>query len=436
MADRSLTGNPFVDVGLGIAAKQAGKHSVDQLTSDDLQQSVRALIGHIPGLQRLKVLSKYWQNNPIVAQRGSADDTVFGTVSAAKWTLQSLSRPAISHQLGACQVCGDSPGFSTANRSWFPLAGTVTNDPTTLPNFGGKLLCADCFRSVVLIPLGCRFCSTGPYFFHVTDAELQTLVVDDAVTTIRGLISSGVSGSTALMEVHEKLRGRIELLRIVSGSVLWDHTQKGSLPRVPQNGATMISFDNGQAARLFQLHLPAQVLEFFAEMRKTAGAEAVFNQWLERCNPEFWKDYRTKTKPRNEFFERICDDIEIRRSVAPLVRQIVVERTKKQEQPTLRREEKQLLRIYEDKVLDQKRRFATLEGIAAKIRSMDSRYRDPLIRQLRNIRTKDKLLALLCDYNRPDKTGLSLSVDELRALDSAPDYEITSLLYLLCVAQE
>ncbi len=424
-----LTGNPFVDAGRGIAARLSNKGSISLLTSDDLQAASNWLLTQIGGLQNLKVLSKYWQNN---SYTGINKDSLPGY----EHELRSLARPTRPASGDLCQVCGVQPGYKTANRSWFPLAGGITGDPTTLPNLGGKLVCADCFRSVVLLPLGCRFCSTGPYFFHVTEPELQTLVVDDAVTTIQGLISGNASGSRAITDGYEKLKGRVELLRIVSGSVLWDHSQKGSLPRIPQNGATVITFDNGQAARLFQLHLPAQSLEFFAEIRRSVGAEAIFTQWMTRCNPELWKNSKTKAKQRNEFFERLCDDIEVRRSVAPLVRQIVSERTTKREQPILRREERQLLRIYEDKVLDQKRRFDTLDSIARKIKGMDSRYRDPLIRQLRSIRTKEKLLVLLCDYNKPDKTGLRLSVDELRALNYSPEYEVTSLLYLLCVAEE
>ncbi len=49
-----LTGHPFIDVGMAIAARLAQRDSVEQLTSADLAAAVSHLDAHMADVQRLK----------------------------------------------------------------------------------------------------------------------------------------------------------------------------------------------------------------------------------------------------------------------------------------------------------------------------------------------------------------------------------------------
>ena len=222
------------------------------------------------------------------------------------------------------------------------------------------------------------------------------------------------------------MSGRLELLEIAARSRLWGTEKQGKLSRKSANGATVFSFSNsGTGAAYSELKLPAQALDFFGEiMRAEGGLTSLFIGWAEG-----WAKYVKDTKSGT--YDRICDDVEARSSLAPVLGAMVRAR----KTPTITKEEKQLLKIYEDVALERAKRFDALERIAERINDLEPRYRDSLVKQLAGIRTKERLLDLLREFAHSEKTSLRLTKDELRILQESPAGEAINLLYLLCVAE-
>ncbi len=413
------TGQPLADAGRAIAAVLANKTSIEDTNTPELNGALQFLVSHTdpnkrnPGaVNKLKILPAFWQNNPLMGLN-------LGQLDVYQAKLKALLNADVAAKNGNCQICGARGVFSDVNRSWMPLAAGADGDPCSLPNLRGKFLCADCFRAVVLLPLGCRFSKAGPYLFHLSDPELQVEAMQDGVESIRTAILTKQSGNANLKE-NTRLSGRLELLEIVSGSRLWDATRGGKLSRRAGNGATIISFSNsGTSAAWNQLHLPAQALDFFAALTE-ADLRSVFLGWAE--------------KSRDIFYDALCDDIESRRSLAPILAALVKRR--KDNERFLKPEEKQVLKIYEEEALSKGERFDTLERIAGRVNGMDERYRDSFVKQLANTRDKKRFLELLTKFAQSEKTDLRLTRDELRVLSDAPPSEAINLLYLLCVAHD
>src|SRR5579872_628728 len=63
----NLSGNPFVDVGLAVAANVANQRSISDVTIAHVSCAVKKLRFEIDGLRSLKgVLSAFWVNNPFM----------------------------------------------------------------------------------------------------------------------------------------------------------------------------------------------------------------------------------------------------------------------------------------------------------------------------------------------------------------------------------
>jgi hypothetical protein len=432
-----LTGQPLVDLGLAVAALDARKRSISDVTEADLQNAVRRLNMQIDPSKTSKgpvnaliQLSAYWQNNPLAGKNPN--------IAEYRCVLDQLLSDAPKTYKGYCQVCGRSGVYIDANRSWLPLGAGADSDPCSFPNLKGKSLCVNCFCAVLLVPLGCKFVNGNPYFFHLTDPQLICRAAEEAYFTIQNQLASKQQGDVGL-QANVRLTGRVALLEIVSGS-RWDGLQNPAFLRRCPTGATIIAFSNdGAGATWQQLHLPAQALEFFHEMNVVAQDHpgqfrSIFVKWAQRCEKPEFMDKATKVKHSNPLFNRLCDDIEQRRSLAFLVRAIV--RSRKPTEQTLKQEKKKVLELYEQIVLNKPERFALLEKIADSIIALDERYRRPLLRRLANTRSKDSLYSILVQYTHEDKANLRLSRNELRMIDSEQTSEIISLLYLLCVAEK
>ncbi len=308
-----------------------------------------------------------------------------------------------------------------ANRSWFPLAGSPDSDPSTLPGLGGKAVCADCFRAVVLLPLSCQLCRGGAYLVHVGDPKLQVEAIAEAFRKINAQLTISKSGGGAVKSTNIKtettLSGRLELLEIISGSILWDHTNPECLSSIPPDGATIISFRNGDPPSAHQLHLPAEALEFLTAIIER-HREGLFLKWA--------KDSKAL------FFERICDDVETRRSLAPILATLVRKRSPKKQK--LEKEEFEVLQIYEDLALRKKERFDALERVARAVNEMKPIHRDSFIKRLSGMRSKDSFWQLLTEFKR--RAALTISPGDLRIIQESPEIETISLLYLLSTAEQ
>jgi Tfp pilus assembly protein PilO len=128
--------------------------------------------------------------------------------------------------------------------------------------------------------------------------------------------------------------------------------------------------------------------------------------------------------------DQLCDGVETRRSLALVLFLVIKDRA----DGRLRREERQVLQIYEDVALKKKERFDALQRIAKRVQEMPERYHDSFIKQLGNTRSKDRFLELLKQFGKSER--LTVTKDELRIIDSGPANELITLLYLLCVAEE
>lgn len=412
-----LTGSPFVDVGLGIAAARMGHQSIQLLSRGDLQKTVGALHGTVGRLKDFKILASFWVNNPFMGKN-------LGQKSRFVAFLNGLETGLLPARAGHCQVCGRVPVMNQeVDRCWFPLAAGPDSDPCTFPGLRGKVLCVDCMSAVVVLPLGCRSCPDGPYFVHVTEPDLQVQAVSEGVaaldTALAANTGAGISHSTVL-------RGRVALLDIASGSILWDHSQPGHVERIPRSGATMISFSNrGNAACFNQLHLPAEALEFFGAIAE-AGLRSIFLAWAKEI-----QRFAGGTR-RTSLLDELCGDIEERRSLGPLLFALVRAR----KSGRLQEEECKVLEIYEEVALRRKERFDALRRIADRIRQMPGRYSESFIKRLGNLGSKNTLLDLLKDFCKRESAGLRITPGELRAIFDGPANETASLLYLLCVAED
>lgn len=417
----NLTGNPFIDVGFGIAACEVGRPSIEALSSDDLCRAVGNLHANIEKLRSFKMLASFWVNNPFMGKN-------LGQKPKFEEFLCGLETGRLPLRAGHCQVCGRPRVINTAatgcqaDRCWFPLAGSGVSDPCTLPGLQDKAICCECLCAAVILPIGCRSCPDGPYFIHVTEPDLQVEAASEGVRVLTAAFSTN-AGDAVRHDTY--LRGRLALLEIVSGSVLWDQSQPGHMTRIPQSGATAISFSNrGEGPCFNELHLPAQALEFFAAITE-AGVREVFRQWALDA-----QDFAKKTK-RRYYLNELCGGVEERRSLAPLLVSFVRGR----KDGRLRKGEYKVLQIYEDVALRRKERFDTLQRIAEKVRQMPSRYSESFIKQLGNLSSKNTLLDLLKDFSKKER-GLKVTPSELRVINDGPVNDITSLLYLLCIAEE
>lgn len=427
------TGQPLADAGRAIAAVLAKQSSIQDVQTPELIAALDVLISNIDGatkplkaVNKLLVLAKFWQNNAFV-------QTNVGSDAPFKKKLADLLQPAIATKNDYCQICGTEGVFSKIDRTWMPLAGGVKGDPCSFPNLGGKLVCADCFRSLVLLPLGCRFCKAGPYLFHVSDPELQVEAMTLGVKSIEQAILNNQRGNDAF-KTETTLSGRLELLEIVAGDLLWDPNQNGMLSRRPEDGATIISFSNeGTGAKWNQLHLPAQALDFFAAITE-AGVTRTFLDWAKMCAPEKVKGKGPKEKVSNDIFQLLCDDVEQRRSLAFLVSRIVRRRS----DPKLTIKEKQVLEIYEKTAIGKGERFDAMEQISHRVNNMEPQYRASFLKQLSNLRDRDGLLELLVKYAKSEKTrdDMRLTPDDYRIIYNSSPIELACLLYLLCVAED
>jgi hypothetical protein len=263
-----------------------------------------------------------------------------------------------------------------------------------------------------------QICKAGPFLFHLSDPQLQVEAMQDGVHSVQTALLMKHSGNAALKE-NTQLSGRLELLEIVAGSRLWDQNRGGKLSKRAVNGATIISFSNsGTSATWYQLHLPAQTLDFFAAIQEH-GLKSVFLQLVKKSG--------------DLSIDSLCDSVESRKSLAPIWATVVKTR-KKDILFTIN--EKQVLKIYEYEALNKGERFDTIEQIAERIKNMEPRYSESFVKQLANIRDKKRFFELLTKFAQSEKTSLRLTKNELRVLSDAPAFEAINLLYLLCIAQD
>lgn len=163
---RALTGNPFVDWGLSIAAAMAGLESAALLTDQHLKNVVgdgRALARRH---QRLKAfIPVFGSNTPLHNPKPKGQSP--GETHVKNYaSLLVRIRDAIGHETNSvpCEVCGaprtlgvvhlrDSAGRTPSfGRDWLPLAGAATEANLWPAATRSPHICARCLLAVRLLP--------------------------------------------------------------------------------------------------------------------------------------------------------------------------------------------------------------------------------------------------------------------------------------------
>ena len=105
-----LTGQPFVDLGMAIAALHAKKTSVADVTDLDLQEAVCWMNTQVdpqkshPGpLNKLKFLSSYWQNNPPQTVKKFLLVYLYLAVSQVKFCVLRNRREVVIRAVSSCE---------------------------------------------------------------------------------------------------------------------------------------------------------------------------------------------------------------------------------------------------------------------------------------------------------------------------------------------
>jgi len=171
--DISLTGNPFVDTGLGVLAFLGGHRDIDDLTLEDMKTV------HGNGLKLAQWNSKLKSTSMIFTINTLATHPGIKPLER-KIELYSHITTAILNNIGhedvheRCESCGNEYSLNLdelirktlvplgykdeerfTGRDWFPLAGSMGSDAQALPaSSRSPNLCAKCLFAVHYLPQG------------------------------------------------------------------------------------------------------------------------------------------------------------------------------------------------------------------------------------------------------------------------------------------
>jgi hypothetical protein len=301
-----LTGNPFVDTGLAVIAREAGLDSIDGLRLSHLFETHRDGASLAEVNSKLKSFTMFFTTNSLLTNPSIKDSgerrRLYSKVTTA--FLNNIGNETIDER---CESCGrrKSLDFNSivqlalgenkekrnkheryVGRDWFPLSGSLTNDAQALPSSSRPVaLCALCLFAVHYAPFASILYEGKLALFSSTSKEFWYELVSDFHGQVRGHISSEdyetigkKSGSVvminALLDVFYKLqlRGR--------GRVTDDLT------------VHVWQFSNAQSQHCAIIQIPNDTLRFLQAlrleglgnevMRLTAGERSPENSLL-RC---------------------------------------------------------------------------------------------------------------------------------------------------------
>lgn len=213
-----LTGNPFVDTGLGVIASLANLDDIAELTVGHVQR----VYSDGPQLSewnsKLKAFTQvFGTNNPLFQTaygykkgKGPSDTNVAIYKGILEGLLSEIVEPVSATTSRArCWACGNpshldfalicknaieasgknAPEDKWIGRDWFPLAGSLGSDAQALPAASKPpTICATCLFSVHYLPLGLMLVEGRLTVFQATSIEFWYEFVRDIVGEIRGRI--------------------------------------------------------------------------------------------------------------------------------------------------------------------------------------------------------------------------------------------------------
>ncbi|MEM2759371.1 MAG: hypothetical protein QXU32_01050 [Nitrososphaerales archaeon] len=252
-----LTGNPFVDTGLGVIATLAGLDKIDELTYDHLVK----VHGHG---QRIAYWNSLFKSTSMIFTINSLITHPSKKQKKKKIEIYSAMTTAFLNNIGnetiheRCEACGnersldldvvarktlvplgEKDNFRAVGRDWFPLAGSLGSDAQALPSASrSPNICAKCLFAVHYLPLGTMLLDGRLVVFQSTSQQFWYGLVQSIVNEVQKRISAGVvetlgskEGSVAaIRRVMAYLHDMRDDLPLGASLFVWKFTNSGTSP--------------------------------------------------------------------------------------------------------------------------------------------------------------------------------------------------------------
>ncbi|MCL0092632.1 hypothetical protein M1N92_03080 [Dehalococcoidia bacterium] len=212
-----LTGNPFVDTGLGVIAALAQLEEIHDLRLGHME-TVYGNGDHLAALSsKLKTFTQILGTNNPLFQYGYGYDREKGpsdmNITIYKNTLRKFLQEIKKSKTGPrCWACGTPSGFDFAQiyrrvieetgrqlagdksvgRDWFPLAGSLGSDAQALPAASkSPHICPKCLFAIHYLPMGLMLLDRRLAVFQSTSTEFWYGLVRDIVEEVKGRVQAG-----------------------------------------------------------------------------------------------------------------------------------------------------------------------------------------------------------------------------------------------------
>lgn len=212
-----LTGNPFVDTGLGVIASLAKLDDINQLTLAHVKSVYGDGMQLVEWNSKLKAFSQiFGTNNPLYHPSlgfkkgiGPGTNNKFVYKSILEGLLSEMGKPSNGRR---CWSCGTPSNFDFIGitsepieklgkkppeekylgRDWFPLAGSLGSDAQALPAASlPPNICPKCLFAIHYLPLGLISLDGKPSVFQCTSTEYWYDFVSSIVDEVGGRVQSG-----------------------------------------------------------------------------------------------------------------------------------------------------------------------------------------------------------------------------------------------------
>ena len=283
----ALSGNPFVDTGLGVIAALGGLDDVTALTLAKVREVFDDGTGLAEWNSKLKTFTQVFGTNGPLFQKGYGYKKGVGpgerNLAIYRGTLEALLDAISAASKGSpCEACGGPTDFDFASacskvieaaeakapdekwvgRDWFPLSGSLGSDAQALPVASRSVhVCPRCLFAVHYLPLALISLDGWPALFQSTSVEFWYELVRDLIKGDGGAESrvklkhfdtpGTKEGSRAvarrLMAFFERIQEANRFGDIARGATLlvWRFKNSGASPDcqidvISQRGATVL----------------------------------------------------------------------------------------------------------------------------------------------------------------------------------------------------
>jgi CRISPR-associated protein Cst1 len=212
-----LTGNPFVDTGLGVIASLSKLDDINHLNLSHIKSVYGDGTQLVEWNSKLKAFSQiFGTNNPLYHPSlgfkkgvGPSDNNKFVYKSILEGLLSEIGKSSNGRR---CWSCGSPTDFDFIEitsrpiekigkkppeekylgRDWFPLAGSLGSDAQALPAASlPPHICPKCLFAIHYLPLGLISLEGKPSVVQCTSTEYWYDFIYDIVEEVRGRVQSG-----------------------------------------------------------------------------------------------------------------------------------------------------------------------------------------------------------------------------------------------------